>query len=251
MFTVLYLGELMKLSDFLQDIVFTPKCLFCDKYLGIGTRPLICASCETKYSAFYGVCSRCGGDFDFSGGMPLCHTCRSARHPFDGVVSAYYYKSGVRRSVIEHKFDFYRNNSVIFAGSLFSAISKLFANTKPDFIISVPPDKKRIKSRGYDPVFEIASELSKISGIPFRYDILVKTKSTPNQSLLSYRARLRNVRGCFSVADKAAVKGKNIILVDDVFTTGATCRECSKVLKKAGAAYVLAATVSISERFKK
>ena len=59
------------------------------------------------------------------------------------------------------------------------------------------------------------------------------------------------MRGCFSVADKAAVKGKNIILVDDVFTTGATCRECSKVLKKAGAAYVLAATVSISERFKK
>ena len=217
----------MKLSDILQDIIFPPNCIICGKYLGLGTRPLICSSCEEQYSAFNGNCSRCGSTFDFSGAMPLCHTCRSARHPFDGVISAYFYKDGVRRTIIEHKFSFYRNHSIIFAGSLNSALEKLFGEEKPDFIVSVPPDKKRLNARGYDPVFEIASALSKLSDIPFRYDILEKIKSTPNH------------------------KGKNILLIDDVFTTGATCRECSKILKKAGAAYVLAVTVSISERFKK
>ena len=241
----------MKLSDILQDIIFPPNCIICGKYLGLGTRPLICSSCEEQYSAFNGNCSRCGSTFDFSGAMPLCHTCRSARHPFDGVISAYFYKDGVRRTIIEHKFSFYRNHSIIFAGSLNSALEKLFGEEKPDFIVSVPPDKKRLNTRGYDPVFEIASALSKLSDIPFRYDILEKIKSTPNQSLLAYRARLKNVRGCFKVTDKDAVKGKNILLIDDVFTTGATCGECAKMLKKAGAAYVLAVTVSISERFKK
>ena len=66
---------------------------------------------------------------------------------------------------------------------------------------------------------------------------------------MSLSARMRNVRGSFKVTDKSLVKGKSIILFDDVYTSGATTRECAKVLKRAGAKYILIATVAISSRF--
>lgn len=241
----------MKLTDVLQDLLFTPDCLFCRKYLGYGTRPLICHGCAEKYSAFKGRCSRCGSELAYENGLPVCHTCKTARYSFDGVVSAYYYKEGVRQAIIEHKFDFYHNNAKTLSYRIADIIGGLFKEKRADYIIPVPPDKKRLNSRGYDPTWEICEIIGKSVDLPLLTDVLLKTKSTPNQSLMSYNARLKNIKGCFEVSDKTAIKGKNIILFDDVFTTGSTCQECSKILKKSGAAYVFAATVSISDIFRK
>ena len=62
---------------------------------------------------------------------------------------------------------------------------------------------------------------------------------------------MRNIRGCFRVTDKTKIKGKSFILIDDVYTTGATTRECAKVLKRSDAAYIFIATIAISETFKR
>lgn len=243
---------LQKLIDYLSDILFPPNCLFCGKYLGIGFRPLICEECMDKYSAYRGKCCRCDSKFVLKNKLPHCNTCQSARHPFNGVISTFYYSGGVKRAVIEHKFDFTHNNAPLFGSQMSSMLEMFFVDSRPDLITFVPSTKNRLHERGYDAIWEIAEEVSFRTGIPLEDNALKKVKDIPQQSKTKSRlARMRNVRGCFSITDKSRVKGKAVVLIDDVYTTGATTRECAKVLKRAGAAYIIIAVVAISESFRR
>lgn len=241
----------MNLPDILTDFIFPPVCLFCGKLLSLGTRPLFCESCNKRFNAFEGVCCRCGSSFVMKNGLPHCNTCRSARHPFDGVISSFFYSGGVRRAIIEHKFDMNYNNAPTLSEKLSEIIEDLFPNMEQCLLIPVPSSRRRLHERGYDAVWEIAQEISDNTDIPISTKLLKKRKDTPQQSTLTLRHRLRNIHGSFAVSDKMSVKDKNIILIDDVYTTGATTRECAKVLKRNGAAYVMIATVAISENFRR
>lgn len=242
----------MNIFKYLTDIVFPPRCLFCGEYMPAGVRPLVCEKCHKKADAFKGNCCRCHTDFVYLDGLPCCNTCKSARHPFDGVVSAYFYSGGVRRAVVEHKFNFNFNNSKTLSVHLSEVLLTLFSKNTPDFIIPVPTSRERLWERGYDPLLEIAEEISDVTTIPLLENVLIKHKNVPQQSMVSsVRQRLRNVRGCFSLKDKTALKGKTVVLLDDVYTTGATSRECAKVLKRNGCKYVFIATVAISESFRR
>ena len=241
----------MKLLDILEDIIFPPACLYCGKFLGSGTRPLICRECETKYGTPTGKCIRCNSDLEITENEFHCNTCRSARHPFDGVISAYFYEEKVRQAIVAHKFNFMYNHAKHLAVSISNIILKLFL-TAPDYIVPVPTSKKRLYSRGYDPLLEIAECVSKNTGIPLNSKNLIKTKDTPHQSSTTSRLqRFRNVRGAFSVKDKEFFNNKNIILFDDVYTTGASTYECAKILKRAGAKHIIIATVAISDHFRR
>jgi ComF family protein len=115
-----------------------------------------------------------------------------------------------------------------------------------DMILPVPIHfMKRIK-RKYNQSELLAMELTKLSGIPYEPRILKKIKPTPQQEGLSRGIRLKNVRGSFGADEKYSdlLRGKKIILADDVLTTGATANECAKVLKKYGAAEVTVLTVA-------
>lgn len=202
-------------------------------------------------AAYNGKCCRCGSEFVYRYGLPHCNTCKSARHPFDGVVSAYFYLGGVRRSIVEHKFNFNYNNAKTLSSDISELLQSLFGEAQPDFIIPVPAHPKRTWERGYDPLLEIAEEISNNVNIPLLCNILVKHKHIPQQSTLSGRERLRNVRGCFSVVSKECLKDKSVVLLDDVYTTGATSRECAKVLRRSGCKYILIATIAISETFRR
>jgi ComF family protein len=103
-------------------------------------------------------------------------------------------------------------------------------------IIPVPLSPERERERGYNPAFLLAKELSKQTGIPVRVS-LRKIRPTKPQMSLSREERLKNPKGVYSMAEKADPAAK-VVLVDDVFTTGATLEECAKTLKKAGVEWV-------------
>ena len=105
---------------------------------------------------------------------------------------------------------------------------------KSDFIISVPINKERYKSRGYDQAGYLAKELSEISKVKYVPDALLRHKNTVPQNKLKVNERFENVKDAFSIGN-FDFKGKNVIIVDDIFTTGATINECAKVLKNSGA----------------
>lgn len=113
-----------------------------------------------------------------------------------------------------------------------------------DVIIPVPLHPKRKKKRGFNQAQAIAEGLARTKGIKLEEGVLVKVKNVLPQTFLEIEEREKNVSGAFSVVGNEKIKGKTVILVDDVYTTGATVRECSIVLKKAGAREVRALTLA-------
>ena len=120
-----------------------------------------------------------------------------------------------------------------------------FFEGRSDFLlIPVPLSKKRLKWRGFNQAEEIGKELSKFLGIPLIGDVLLKTKTTPSQVELADEAREENVKGTFSLKNEEKIKGKKILLVDDVYTTGSTLEESALTLKRAGAKEVWGVVVA-------
>jgi len=160
------------------------------------------------------------------------------RPSFDRMVSAGVFE-GLLKDII-HRFKY--NNATVFkkplAGLLFDLISE--KNIYADLITFVPLHWTRMMSRGYNQAALIAHELSGYMGIDMRYNVLQKVRRTLSQVGLKRSERINNLRGVF-ISDK--VKGKDVMVVDDVITTGRTAQEVSASLKRAGASKVIVASV--------
>jgi ComF family protein len=111
-------------------------------------------------------------------------------------------------------------------------------------IVPVPLHPKRKKRRGFNQAQIIAKELARIKGIELGDGLLVKTKNVPPQTSLRVEDRVENVSGAFGVVGGEKIKESVVLLVDDVYTTGSTIRECSSVLRQAGVKEVKALTVA-------
>jgi ComF family protein len=132
-------------------------------------------------------------------------------------------------------------------GYAIAAAAKLLCERIPagiDLITCIPANSARLKERGYNPPGLIAREMSAISGVPYDVNMLIKTRRTKAQKLLSAAERRENLRGLFILRENMNIKGKCVLLVDDVRTTGATLTEAASVLLAAGAARVYSAVVA-------
>jgi ComF family protein len=108
----------------------------------------------------------------------------------------------------------------------------------PEVLIPVPLHRRRLRQREFDQALALAQYLSQEVHIPYRAATLIRRRSTESQVGLSRMERDENVRGAFDVAEPQAVRGKTVLLIDDVYTTGATVKECTRVLLRAGAQWV-------------
>lgn len=115
---------------------------------------------------------------------------------------------------------------------------------RADAVIPVPLHPKRKKYRGFNQSQVLAEELAKLKGIPLVEGRLIKKKNVPPQTSFEAREREKNIKNAFDVRRPDKIKGKVIVLVDDVFTTGSTVQECSAVLMKAGVKEVRAVTLA-------
>jgi ComF family protein len=113
-----------------------------------------------------------------------------------------------------------------------------------DLLLPVPLHLKRIRERGFNQAILLGELLAREWKIPFERSLLRRIRWTEPQVNLAAGERAANVRGAFAVGDPSVVKGRRVILVDDVLTTGSTVSECSRVLKRAGAVEVFVATVA-------
>lgn len=113
-----------------------------------------------------------------------------------------------------------------------------------DFILPVPLHVRRLRQRGYNQAGLLAKALGRKLGIPVRYDLLIRKCWTEPQTRLKRQERLENVKDAFTLTMPAKLEKCNILLIDDVFTTGTTLNECARTLKNGGAGAVLALTVS-------
>ncbi len=181
-------------------------------------------------------------------GDGLCANCRDCPPEFDRAASFGEYRDGVRGLIHLLKYESVTPVARPLGGMLAKAITDLlagYADATP-LLVPVPLHKSRRRSRGFNQSELIAQAAAKClqQKLEVACDALVRQRDTVSQVGLTREERIANVHGAFRVADAAGVKGRDVMLVDDVMTTGTTLSECARVLKQAGAERVWAATVA-------
>lgn len=169
----------------------------------------------------------------------ICGDCIKARPYFNTSIIYGLYEGVLKEAIAHFKYSGIRG--------LAKPLSELLCQLpipETDLVIPVPPDRKRLKTRGFNHTSLIAKEISKRLSLPLELNGLIKVKSTPQQISLKREERLKNLRRAFRAEKNFS--GKRILLIDDVITTGATASECARALLRAGAAEVNILTIARS-----
>ena len=207
----------------LLDLLYPPKCAFCGALIP-AQRNGICAICEKTLP------------YTKNGG-------RQKGNFFTACVSPLYYEEDVRDALLRYKFRHCSGYCRPF-GQLVAVCTAENLDQPVDLVSWVPLSSRRLRKRGYDQAKLLAGELSERTGIPC-CRLLKKTRNNPAQSGTGGAEKRRaNVSGVYTALKPEKIKGKSILLVDDIVTTGATLSECGRILLSAGAGEVRAVTVA-------
>jgi ComF family protein len=239
-------SRLQRWGDVLLDILFPPACHLCRQPVSGGIPIHICPACrESLHRVVSPLCSHCGQPFVSSNQEDhRCGDCITSPPPFAVARSAYRYEAGMHDLIHQFKYGKRVRLRRPLALLLAEQLTPFVRDAAPDLLLPVPLHVQRLRRRGFNQVVLLADLLSEFWGIPHCRDALRRLRPTGEQATLDALARARNVRGAFEVARSGEVKGRRILLLDDVYTTGSTVRECARVLRKAGSGEVFVATVA-------
>jgi len=175
---------------------------------------------------------------------PQCHLCRLGAYDFDFVRSFGAYSPSMARAILMLKYGEITPLGGWFANELAKVAKGRLEAFAADVVVPVPLHPSRLRERGYNQAELIARPLARLLGIPFRSYLLVRTRPRPDKVRLTRRERWETVRGAYAMHHGAKVDKIRVLLVDDVFTTGATLDACSRALRGAGAVRVAGMTVA-------
>lgn len=151
---------------------------------------------------------------------------------FNELMYIFKYEGQIRKLILDYKFNEKSYMYLTFVNFLLKN-KKIFENIKSyDTIIPVPISKKRLNERGYNQSLLIAREIAKQTKLELVNNCLIKTKNIIEQSKLSKEDRIQNIQGVYKLKNKKSLENKKILLIDDIYTTGSTVNECSKILKQ-------------------
>lgn len=211
--------------------------------------------CTILELIFPTICVSCG-----KRGVDFCMECLSssptvARESADWIFPLYDYRhEAIKKAIHSLKYKNKKRIAEIFAGIMHERMMeelselKILNNFRDPVLIPIPLAKKRLRQRGFNQATLLCRELIKIDNyrnFDFLQNVLIKPKETEHQANIEDRGkRIKNIIGCFSIKNSEKIKNRNIILIDDVTTTGATLEEARKILKKSGAKKIIAFTVA-------
>lgn len=224
---------LKELFEALIYFLFTPRCPNCREQ--VDERYQLCAECEKKILRA-----------DFYDRPPA---------PLESVLRVTKYRDGSQKLL--HKLKFDNNLNVV------PALKKILDNVSEreeilkllsgvDFVVPVPLHQSRLKERGFNQTEKIFEDFFAKKNLPLR-NFLIRARETPKLYKFGKVEREKILDGAFMAKEQINLRGKNILIVDDIFTTGTTCKECAKVLKSLGAEkiFVLAFAADFGEAFSK
>lgn len=231
-----------KFFNYLQDLILPSSCLICNKIISSGH---LCIDHFNKLQFITNPkCKICSNPFEYSvDSNSICGLCLTSTPKYDKGVAILAYGEESKKLIFDLKYND-KIHLAKFFSKLMLPVFKEFEEI--DFIIPVPLHKKRVRQRKFNHSVLIARDLSKKSKIPLIYDSLIRVKNTRPQSGLSKTGRKRNISGAIKFNDKYLdiIKGKNVVLIDDVITTASTIDACCKVLRRGGVGKIYVVTLA-------
>jgi ComF family protein len=234
------------------DLIYPPRCSICEKFLWKDRAKrnqqelLFCEPCLDGFSEITSpFCFICGRPFASEVDEDhLCENCLRKRPYYDAMRAPYLYEGDIMAAI--HQFKYARKshlaNSLGFL--LTSFARKWLDNTDSIVMMPVPLHPKKLRERNFNQSLLLARYAAPLLGTELDFVSLRRIKYTQPQTALKSDERRKNVRGAFEVVDSKVVKGRSVLLVDDVTTTGSTLNECARTLKRAGAREVFCLTLA-------
>ena len=238
-------------ADALASVIFPAPCRVCNQVLAHSRRIPICDSCMASLAPYLGpACERCGRPFVSGVAVlktqqnpalpPLCHVCMRGLYDFEFARSYGNYTNAMVRAIMLLKYEKVLPLGGWFAARLAEVAAQSPAQFAADVVVPVPVHPERLRERGYNQAELIARPMARRLGLSFAAGAMVRLHPNPEKLRLTRRERWKRARGAFAIHPGARVDNLRVLLVDDVMTTGATLDACSRVLRAAGAAKVVA-----------
>ena len=239
-------------AESLFATLFPSDCRLCGTPLVNISRLPVCQPCLAEIQPIGGgVCEiseeRLFGPHALSAGEARCGLCWRAQPPFIKAVAYGSYDSGLRELIHLLKFEQVRPTAAVLGVMLARALagSESVWAERPVVVVPVPLHARKLRQRGFNQSELIAQHAVKlVGGMAVHSRVLERRRETESQIGLTRHQRRENLRGAFVVTQPQEIAGREILLVDDVFTTGTTVSECARVLRRAGASKIFVATVA-------
>ncbi len=236
-----------RIIDLALGILYPKRCVACDKVLlKIEKEVGFCRHCQPKIRlAGDTACMKCGAPLTDSR-KEYCSTCSKIHHYYNQNKAIYVYENEMRNAMYRFKYSNKRCYGKVFAAHAAKMYGGWIKKNKIEAIIPVPMYKKKEKRRGYNQAEVFAKALSKETGLPLANKIIRRDSDTVVMKQLNGLKRKKNLLNAFSLQENV-VQFRKVLIVDDIYTTGTTLDEVTKVLKKGGTKEVFGMTVCIGQ----
>jgi len=231
-----------KFFKLLESFIFPNACLICNKIIASGN------FCAWDWNQLHFLqkpaCSICFQPFRHKIENAICPKCLIKKPNYHKLIAVFKYDDASKKLITKFKYLDQTHLAKFFANLMFDRSKEMLSNI--DFIAPIPLHKLRILKRKYNQSAMLAHEISKITKIKIIPDLLKRTRNTKPQASLNKKLRTKNLIKAFTINSKyeEKIKGKNILLIDDVVTTATTIEECSKVLLKSKVNHVCVLTIA-------
>ena len=241
------LGDALRAA---ASVLFPAPCRICESTLLTASRIPICDVCLESITPLAGPACHCCGRPIVSAvaaaAAPrlLCHACRRGVYNFNAARSYARYDDTLSRAIVLLKYQAVTPLGGWFAARLAELVAREPRILTADAVVPVPLDARRRRERGYNQAELIARPLARLLHLPMQSALLLRRRPRPPNLRLTRRERWTSVRGAYALREGSRVDKLRLLLVDDVFTSGATLDACARALREGGAASVVGVTVA-------
>ena len=237
----------MKYKKLIRDILFPPICALCGEVVQINKHG-VCDRCRIKLPYISEpTCFKCGKEISDET-VSLCEDCSKQERKYLRGFPVFNYNEDMQESIVLFKYKNKRMLSEFYAGEIYKKWAREFERLCIDVLVPVPVSKQKLRKRGYNQAKLICEKLGEYMGVPVDDKILVRTHNTAPMKNLNNQERYNNLKNAFKLKD-IQKNYNNFLIIDDIYTTGATIDTCTKLFNQQGKHTIYYASVCIGKGY--